>query len=318
MFFVRSVFMSGKYHFNKLSGETGLCHATVQSCPLGLTEDQHYRTQEEAKKGYENYQKKMMLSNRLSKPKKIGKYKMTILSGAMITTVALTGCSDISQSIDQAQNTIDNISSSSSSTNSDRDPQQVYFQGKSITPTPEEVTQAKNELSSLIVAPENTAAGDSYHRAEQFGRSFQTGVVGRLEHRDVTNGQFKNDAPQSRAIGGNFVDPYSGDTVEIVKGSKTDTDVDHIVPLKEVYESGGDQWTQDKRVSIANDPENLQIVSSHDNRSKSDKDASEYIPSYEPAQCKYIIAQINIKTRYQLTVDNAEEKTMQEVLNTRC
>lgn len=193
----------------------------------------------------------------------------------------------------------------------------VQFQGQSLQPSAEEIAAAQATLAELEVRPENKDA--YYDRVEQFGRSFQTGVVGRLEHRDVPQATFKNEAPQSRAIGGGFIDPYTGEYVEIVKGSSTDTDVDHIVPLHEVVESESPSrpLSQDDRISIANDFENLQVVGSSVNRSKGDKDPGEWMPPNRASHLRYAIATINVKAKYGLTVDQAEHDVLAATLAAR-
>lgn len=193
----------------------------------------------------------------------------------------------------------------------------VQFQGKSMEPSAQEIADAQATLAQLEIASPKTDA--YYNRAEQFGRSFQTGVVGRLEHRDIPQATFKNDAPQARAIGGSFIDPYTGDTVEVVKGSSTDTDVDHIVTLKEVVLSESDSrpLSQDDRVSIANDFDNLQVTGSSMNRRKGAKDPGAWMPPNQASHLRYAIATINVKSKYGLTVDQAEHDVLAQVLATR-
>lgn len=193
----------------------------------------------------------------------------------------------------------------------------VQFQGKSLQPSAQEIAQAQSTLAELKVTPEN--GGAYYDRAEQFGRSFETGVVGRLEHRDIPQGTFNNPAPQARATGGSFIDPYTGQSVEIIPGSSNDADVDHIVPLHEVVESedAGRPLSQSDRVSIANDFDNLQLVGSSINRSKGDKDPGEWMPPNAASHLRYAIATINVKSKYGLTVDRAEHDALAQALAAR-
>lgn len=193
----------------------------------------------------------------------------------------------------------------------------VQFQGQSIQPSEAEIAQAEATLAELQVQPENTDY--EYDRVAQFGRSFETGVVGRLEHRDIPQATFKNDAPQARAIGGGFVDPYTGEYVEIVKGSSSDTDVDHIVPLHEVVQSENPNspLSASDRISIANDFDNLQVAGSSINRSKGDKDPGEWMPPNRASHLRYAIATINVKAKYGLTVDRAEHDVLASVLAAR-
>lgn len=198
---------------------------------------------------------------------------------------------------------------------SDVDPAAIYWQGKNLTPTKAEVAEAQATLDSLVVTSESSPP---YDRAEQFGRSFQTGIAGAVEHRDVPTATFKNDSAQARVVDGYFTDPYTGEQVHVIGGESYDADIDHIVPLKEAWDSGASTWTKDQRVAFANDMNNLVYVGSGINRSKSDKDAAEFLPSYEPAVCRYAVSQINIKGEYHLTVDSAERTALQEVISSRC
>ena len=193
----------------------------------------------------------------------------------------------------------------------------VQFQGQSLQPTEQEILDAEATLASLKVTPENI--DPYYDRDEQFGRSFQTGVVGNLEHRDIPSAIFNNPEPQSRAVSGSFIDPYTGESVTVVKGSKVDTDVEHIVPLKEVVESedAGRPLSQGDRVSIANDFANLQVVGSSINRSKGDRDPGEWMPPNASSHLRYAIATINVKSKYGLTVDQAEHDVLAATLAAR-
>lgn len=191
----------------------------------------------------------------------------------------------------------------------------VYFQGKSLEVSADELAKAQATLDTLTVKPENT--NYNYDRAGQYGRSFQTGVAGRLEHRDITNGVFKNDSPQARAIAGDFVDPYTGKTVEVIKGSSTDTNIDHIVPLHEVAKSedSNNPLSKSEKMSIANDFDNLQIVAGKVNKQKSDKDPSQWMPSYAPSKQAYAVSYINVKAKYNLSVDQAEYNALSNTVS---
>lgn len=191
------------------------------------------------------------------------------------------------------------------------------FQGESMKPSKKEVLEAQATLKKLKVVDENEGA--YYNRVEQFGRSFETGVVGKLEHRDLPNATFKNSAPQSRAIAGGFTDPYTGEFVEVIKGSSNDTNVDHIVPLHEVVKSedSADPLTSREKIAIANDFDNLQVVGASINKSKGDKDPGQWLPPNAASHQRYAIATINVKSKYGLTVDPVEHRALAEVLASR-
>lgn len=319
--------------------KTGVCRAkTPQSCPYVKRGEcvGHYGTQREAEEALAS-----MLSNRVAgaprgkqghrRHRKRRMMQMVSVAGVVATAVSVAGC-DSGVSLDGALSP--SVSTShydgygmgggdSSSQGDDSDVSRdsggadVRFQGKSLTPTASEVDTAKNELARLTVQSRNTSI--HYSRASQFG-PFRHGVVGRMEHRDITHGQFRSASPTSRAVGGWFIDPYTGTRVQIIKGSKTDTDVDHIVPLKAVAQSqvAGHELTEEQRHAIANDPDNLQITSSKANRSKGDDTADTYLPSYQQGQCRYVLATITVKTKYDLSVSAPEKAALSHVLDTKC
>lgn len=192
----------------------------------------------------------------------------------------------------------------------------IYFQGRSLEATPEEVTEAQRILENLVVQPANDDGG--YNRADQFGRGFKTGMAGAVEHRDVPTATFRNDSPQARVVSGTFIDPYTGLPVEVIGGAQADADIDHIIPLKEAYVSGANKWSNEQRKDFANDMDNLVYTASGVNRAKSDKDAGEWIPSYEPSQCIYAVKAIEVKGNYKLSVDSAEKAALQNLLDTKC
>ena len=60
-----------------------------------------------------------------------------------------------------------------------------------------------------------------------------------------------------------------------------DLDIDHFVPLGEVDKSGGHEWPKNRKMKYANDlddPEVLIAVDKSVNRSKGDKDPSDWLP----------------------------------------
>lgn len=193
----------------------------------------------------------------------------------------------------------------------------AQFQGRNLVPSPSEVNEAKQKLQELRLVNENKVT--NYNREELFGRSFATGVVGKIEHRDAPGAKFKNSEPQSRAVTGSFVDPYTGETVNISSKNNNDADLDHIVPLKEVMRSQNPDkpLTAQQRSDIANDFDNLQLVSATINREKSDKDPGEWLPPLKESRQRYAIATIKVKHKYDLSVDGAEYDTLLKLLELR-
>jgi len=87
-------------------------------------------------------------------------------------------------------------------------------------------------------------------------------------------------------------------------------DVDHMVPLKEAWESGAHSWDATTRTSFANDlsyEHSLIAVSAKANRSKSDRDPSNWMPPASSFHCQYVGRWIAVKYRWSLTIDTAEK-----------
>ncbi|MFF8036315.1 HNH endonuclease family protein [Streptomyces sp. NPDC016626] len=97
----------------------------------------------------------------------------------------------------------------------------------------------------------------------------------------------------------------------------TKTDIDHMVPLAEAWDSGASQWTRQRRVEYANylgDDRHLVAVSQRSNRQKSDQDVSTWIVPDNPSQrCRYLADQVAIKLAWDLTVDAAEQAAMRRI-----
>jgi len=92
-------------------------------------------------------------------------------------------------------------------------------------------------------------------------------------------------------------------------------DIDHMIPLKEAWDSGAFRWTPATRTAFANDlsyPAALVAVTASSNRSKGDQDPA----TWEPAQgrCRYAKSWIAVKFRWRLSVDTAEKAALQRML----
>jgi len=94
--------------------------------------------------------------------------------------------------------------------------------------------------------------------------------------------------------------------------SSSDVDIDHLVPLAEAWDSGARRWNPDTRQRYANDLGDrraLVAVTDNVNQSKSDQDIAEWQP--EHGRCRYVREWVAVKTRWSLTVDVEERRTLQ-------
>ena len=111
--------------------------------------------------------------------------------------------------------------------------------------------------------------------------------------------------------GGEWIDPYSGIKMTRIGSIQ----IDHLVPLADVWRSGGYAWTAAEREYYANDiydPRTLIAVSGSLNEQKSDSDIANWQPpGGYMAGCNYVKDWIAVKLRYSLTVDPAENVYLQ-------
>ncbi|MEU2624601.1 HNH endonuclease family protein [Streptomyces sp. NPDC007157] len=113
--------------------------------------------------------------------------------------------------------------------------------------------------------------------------------------------------------GGSWYSPYDDHYLD----SASQLDVDHLVPLAEAWDSGASAWTPKEREAYANDlddPRALIAVSAASNRSKADKDPTEWLPPYAGYWYTYVTDWVADKTRYQPSIDPAEQTALTEQL----
>jgi hypothetical protein len=94
----------------------------------------------------------------------------------------------------------------------------------------------------------------------------------------------------------------------------SDVDIDHLVPLKEAWDSGAKQWTAATRRAFANDLGDLRslvAVTDNVNQAKADKDPAQWMPSR--SKCRYLAEWVAVKHRWNLSVDNAERAALLNV-----
>ncbi|MFK0016349.1 HNH endonuclease family protein [Streptomyces sp. NPDC091027] len=89
-------------------------------------------------------------------------------------------------------------------------------------------------------------------------------------------------------------------------------DIDHLIPLAEVHDSGGYGWTTERRRRYANDlgsDVTLVGVTARSNRQKSDQDPATWMPMPQ-VHCRYLGEWVATKHRWGLAVDPAEREAL--------
>ena len=115
-----------------------------------------------------------------------------------------------------------------------------------------------------------------------------------------------------KVLTGSWFSSY--DAVVITDSSKLD--MDHMVPLKEAWDSGANAWSADRRQAFANDLD-LQValiaVSASSNRSKSARDPAEWLPTNVSYRCQYAEDWMAVKVKWELSVDAKEFEALRGV-----
>ena len=120
-------------------------------------------------------------------------------------------------------------------------------------------------------------------------------------------------ARQCRVIAGEWHDPYTGR----VFTNPSLLDVDHVVPLKEAFDSGAKAWSRQKKIQFANDLDNqdhLIAVYRSANRSKGARDPARWLPPNQAYHREYVTIWLEIKKAWRLSLDSEEASVIQRIL----
>ena len=125
------------------------------------------------------------------------------------------------------------------------------------------------------------------------------------------------DPYKCKVIAGDWVSPYDGARWS----DPTDIDIDHVVALKEAWDSGAWAWSAATRNAYANDTTDrrtLLAVTDNVNQQKSDKDPSNWVPPLKSNLCTYLGNWISVKARWNLSMDQSEWGRIKNLLNSSC
>ena len=174
---------------------------------------------------------------------------------------------------------------------------------------------AVNVLAKMEVREKDTSA--KYVRKD-FYSNWST-----YEGCDMRNVILKRDLKETVleeciVVSGVLDDPYTGKTINFVRGTGTSSavQIDHVVALSNAWGTGAMKLDKEQRHALSQDPLNLLAVDGPANSKKSDKDASEWLPENLDFRCEYVARQISVKFKYVLWVTEAEKSAMEGVLET--
>ena len=94
----------------------------------------------------------------------------------------------------------------------------------------------------------------------------------------------------------------------------SDMDIDHIVPLKHAYETGGAKWDRNTKRKFANDMENLLSVEDNTNQEKGCKSPVEWMPPNKGYWKQYAEQWLHIKNKYKLNISDNERRILNRIL----
>ena len=183
---------------------------------------------------------------------------------------------------------------------------------------PEDKQETSNpNVVKLVCKNENTTA--TYDRSE-WGNWSTKGDLQNVRHQVLFEESLKTGECEGKDIVveddkvtfGCWKDMYSNE----IYHDSSDLDIDHLVPLKEAFESGAYNWHKDKKKDYYNnmlENEHLLAVSKGLNRSKGSKDVSEWLPTENIKQ--YVTDWINIKHKWSLTIDSKELEVLKQYSN---
>ncbi len=118
-------------------------------------------------------------------------------------------------------------------------------------------------------------------------------------------------------VAGDWYSKYDGKTLT----DRSDVDIDHVVALKEAWDSGAWAWSMSQRQAFANDltdRRTLIAVTDRVNASKSDKDPSNWMPPLKSYWCTYLSDWISVKARWGLSMDQSEFGRIKNLLASDC
>ena len=191
-----------------------------------------------------------------------------------------------------------------------------------ITPAKaESITSGLSVIQTQVT--KGRAAKTGYTR-DQFGPAWadvdRNGCDTRNDilKRDLTDEVFKEKVKPCVILSGTLIDPFSGETINFVRGVVTSNEVqiDHTVALSNAWQTGAFKLTADQRKAFANDPLNLMAVKGRLNSQKGDGDAATWLPPLKSFRCEYVSRQIAVKIKYKLWFTAPEKEAMIRILKT--
>lgn len=125
------------------------------------------------------------------------------------------------------------------------------------------------------------------------------------------------DAGACTVIAGDWYSRYDG----LTWSDPAEVQIDHVVALKEAWDSGAWAWDDARLTAFGNDVDDarsLVVVTGSENSAKGEKDPSNWIPPNADAVCTYLADWTAIKARWGLSMDESEHGRIRNLLTDRC
>ncbi|MFM6940693.1 MAG: HNH endonuclease family protein [Candidatus Planktophila sp.] len=134
--------------------------------------------------------------------------------------------------------------------------------------------------------------------------------------RDLKSITYKFVNDRCVVVTGVLLDPYSGTTIEFLRGIGTSSlvQIDHVVAVSDAWQKGAFKWGSATKIAFYNDPLNLLAVQGRLNSQKGDGDAATWLPPLKSFRCSYVARQIAVKEKYSIWVTKAEKVAMLSIL----
>lgn len=115
-----------------------------------------------------------------------------------------------------------------------------------------------------------------------------------------------------RVLKGTWFSPYDDAEQAHPITDAAGLQIDHVVPLHEAAQSGGENWSADRKREFANDLDELLAVPGALNEEKGDGDPAEWLPPEPDDVCPYLVIWVKVKRKYGLTADQPELDALTE------
>jgi len=179
------------------------------------------------------------------------------------------------------------------------------------TPGPVEARR----LLGLLPRRAAGATVGGYDRDRQFGGWGDADGNGCNTRQDVLRWWVGTEAGRSGCtVSGPFTDPYTGQVVQARPGPGVQ--IDHVVALREAWNSGAAGWEQTRRIAYANDRRHLIPTDGAVNEDKSAKPPQEWMPPDSGYWCEFAAVRVGVQSYYGLSVTAPEVEALERALAT--